>query len=134
MTDTTPTLGARIKAMLEDEKLHPLEAARQRAYRMGRMVDFDRIVLMYNRFKLHAEQAVDSGVLPPPLRLERVEEQAIHFRTDPLEPARTCMSYFLWLELQKWATEQQVTVQWKKQHDGGGIDSWMELSLVVPKV
>jgi hypothetical protein len=133
LTDTTLTLGARIKAIQADEKLYPLKAARQRAYTMGRMVDFDRIELLYNRFKLQAVEAVDKGVLPPSLTLEREESDAIHFSDAPLQPARTCMSHFLWLELQKWATEQQVTVQWKKQHDGGGIKSWMELSLAIPK-
>lgn len=133
MTDITPTLGARIKALQAYEELHPLEAARNRAYSKGKLVGFDLVQRLYIRFKLQAEVAVDKGMLPPALTLERAEADAIQFRDSPLEPARSCMSHFLWLELQKWATEQQVTVQWKKQHDGGGTNSWMALSIVMPK-
>lgn len=132
MTEQNMTLGARILANQERAKTHPLDVARERAGRRGQAEQFQVVEAFYDRFKKHVIDSVEEAEYPTPLRISHQEERALELRTTTGmagEILKSSIALPVWDALESWAEEQELHLNWKQQHDGGGEVSWWTLGV-----
>lgn len=136
-TMQTPTLGARIRAILEEEQMHPLEAARKAAQRKGgdTIKHFEIIEALFDRIKAAIEADVTSGLFPRPVRLSREEESAlgtcVWYNWPEKKLNKSHAAFQVQVAFEAWAKEQELNWVFVQGHDGGGRDSWWDF--VVPR-
>ena len=132
------TLGARIRAQMEEERLHPLEAARKAAHRApgdtGKK--FDLVEAMFERAKASFEQDVSSGIFPKPVRLTSEEECALstygwHTRQDKRLQKHES-AFQLQVAFDEWAKAEEIAWAFIQGHDGGGMKSWWDIKVLTP--
>lgn len=132
MTDKPKTLGAQILANQEWQRTHPLEAARERAKRRGQEEQFDLAKAFSDRFKKHVGDSVEDLGYPQPLKLTPQEERALEVHSTTGQNgtvSKTGGAYAVWQELEAWAEREDLYLHWKKNHDGGGMDTWWTLGV-----
>jgi hypothetical protein len=135
VTGKKTTLGAQILATLDDAKLHPVDTARKKAQKAGKLKDFDLIKKFFAGVRSQVRSAVKKGEFPTPIRLLGPVSgilSSYSWRQDSHGIAKTSLFYPLWEEFLHWANEEELCFNWKYGHDGVGLESWWDLVLQQP--
>lgn len=125
-----PTLGDKLRAsMAEAERLRL--SAIERADRQAReraALERQKINAEFASLKAKITQSIDDGNIPPPIRMRAILDNKAKYGVSIQNKEHNL--YDLWQsEMVSWATQEGLVLTVQHDHDGGGRESWWNLSV-----
>lgn len=144
------SLGERLKAINAQTKAQQAEKLlREKAEADAKFAaEVETIRQFFMSARSHVERAIEAGRAPTPFKLGRGNhnEAASILKTykwpnKPIGGTELRAGAFwpadffsLWLEFERWLTENDLSAEFDYCYDGGGIESWYELVVTPPVI